>query len=172
MEEMISVADWYTTFCGLAGVDPTDERAAAAGLPPVDGLDMWPLLSGDVTDSPRTEFLVSATALIQGKWKVMVGKQEGAGWAGPHYPNISTVEHAVADASITCEPACLFDVTSDPTEHQDVAKEHPEVVQALVARLDELKTAIVTKDMTTDPQCREAAFARYGGWYGPWLELD
>ena len=45
----------YTTFCGLAGVDPTDERAAAAGLPPVDGHDLWPLISGANATSPRTE---------------------------------------------------------------------------------------------------------------------
>ena len=28
----------------LAGQDPTDARAAAAGLPGVDGVDQWPLI--------------------------------------------------------------------------------------------------------------------------------
>lgn len=37
-EGWMHLEDWYTTFCSLAGVDPTDARAAAAGLPPVDGL--------------------------------------------------------------------------------------------------------------------------------------
>ena len=32
-----------------------DRRAAAAGLPPVDGLDVWPLISGANATSPRTE---------------------------------------------------------------------------------------------------------------------
>ena len=27
---------WYATYCALAGVDPTDHKAAAAGLPPID----------------------------------------------------------------------------------------------------------------------------------------
>jgi arylsulfatase A-like enzyme len=37
---LVHLADWYTTFAGLAGVSAVDERAAAAGLPPVDGLDV------------------------------------------------------------------------------------------------------------------------------------
>ena len=30
--------DWYATLAGLAGADPTDHRAAAAGLPPIDSI--------------------------------------------------------------------------------------------------------------------------------------
>ena len=30
----------------MAGVDVTDQRAAATGLPPVDSVNLWPLLSG------------------------------------------------------------------------------------------------------------------------------
>ena len=32
--------DWYATYAGLAGVDPTDHRAEAAGLPPIDSHDL------------------------------------------------------------------------------------------------------------------------------------
>ena len=41
----------------LAGVDPTDKKAQKAGLPPIDSINQWPLLSGNLslTDSPRTE---------------------------------------------------------------------------------------------------------------------
>jgi len=47
--------DWYATYCALAGVDPTDEKAAKANLPPIDSLNMWPYLSGQVDASPRKE---------------------------------------------------------------------------------------------------------------------
>lgn len=42
------LTDWYVTFAALAGATaPTaDARAEAKGLPPVDALDMWPMLSG------------------------------------------------------------------------------------------------------------------------------
>ena len=45
----------YATFAALAGVNKTDTRAALADLPPVDGLDLWPYLTGQVKKSPRTE---------------------------------------------------------------------------------------------------------------------
>ena len=48
----------YPTICGLAGVDTTDERAAAAGLWPVEGVDLWPLLSGSNSTPPRTEVVL------------------------------------------------------------------------------------------------------------------
>ena len=41
----IHVADWYTTFCKLAGVDSSD---SGPGKFPVDGLDVWPIISGEL----------------------------------------------------------------------------------------------------------------------------
>ena len=38
----------YATFCALAGVDPTDQRAAATGLPPIDSIDMTEVLIGGI----------------------------------------------------------------------------------------------------------------------------
>merc|ERR1719506_2867039 len=51
---LASVADVYTTLSSIAGVDPTDDWAAAAGLPAVDGLDLSDMLMAG-KDSPRTE---------------------------------------------------------------------------------------------------------------------
>ena len=42
---MIHIADWYATFAGLAGVDPTDAWAKASGLPAVDSLDVWRVIA-------------------------------------------------------------------------------------------------------------------------------
>ena len=57
----IHIADWATTFLKLAGVpDPTaDPRAEAAGLPGLDSLDVWPLISGANLTSPRREVPLS-----------------------------------------------------------------------------------------------------------------
>ena len=44
--------DWYATLAALAGVSPHDPRAAAAGLPPIDSHDLWPMLSGKALLSP------------------------------------------------------------------------------------------------------------------------
>ena len=45
------------TFCGLAGVAVHDAAAEEAKLPPVDSLDLWPMLSGANLTSPRREIL-------------------------------------------------------------------------------------------------------------------
>eukprot|EP01084_Bolivina_argentea_P151770 264874_1 len=43
---MISMIDWYTTLCDMVGVDPFDEKGAKHGLPPVEGYNIWPLITG------------------------------------------------------------------------------------------------------------------------------
>jgi len=60
-EAFVAIEDWYTTFCALAGVDPADARAAAAGLPPVDGVDLSPVLLGTNATSPRTEIVIGSS---------------------------------------------------------------------------------------------------------------
>eukprot|EP01045_Picozoa_sp_COSAG04_P034405 COSAG04_NODE_7513_length_1116_cov_0.823009_2_plen_61_part_01 len=61
---MISVADWYGTLGKLAGADPTDHKAAALWLPPIDSYDVWPLVTGETKTSPRQELPVNANTLI------------------------------------------------------------------------------------------------------------
>ena len=165
------VADFYATYCGLAGGSPAfcaaDERAAASGLPPVDSLDLWPLLSGAAGASPRTEVAVDirgkALALIQGDWKLLTGHQVGAGWCGGTYPNATSVSAAHVnpdDQFLACgEPGCLFDVAADPTEQHDVAAAHPDVVAAMTARLAALAPSFYSNNETgTDVAlCDDAA---------------
>lgn len=62
----------------MLGVDKTDHMAMAAGLPGVDGVDLWPLISGQVTTSPRTEVVISDHTLIYGDFKLMVGNHNYA----------------------------------------------------------------------------------------------
>ena len=57
----IHLCDWFCTFAKLAG-DPngcSDPVGDAHGLPSVDSLDMWPLISGTNTTSPRSEWMLS-----------------------------------------------------------------------------------------------------------------
>ena len=50
-----------------AGVqDVADARAAGAGLPPVDSLNVWPMLAGENATSPRTEVPLSGGAALTG----------------------------------------------------------------------------------------------------------
>jgi arylsulfatase B len=52
---LVTCWDWYSTLIrGIAGLDPTDTEAAAAGLPPIDSVDQWAYLSGATDAPPRT----------------------------------------------------------------------------------------------------------------------
>lgn len=96
---LIHIADWYATFASLAGVSAAalvDARAAAAGLPALDSINVWALVSGSNVTSPRTEvplsaataqrhnigsgsgsgspsYFVAGEGLIVGTWKLIVG---------------------------------------------------------------------------------------------------
>ena len=164
------IADVYGTFCALAGVDPFDSVAAKAGLPPVDSLDFWPLLSGTNTTAPREEILVTASALVTKQYKLLTGNQAGASWSGPQYPNATTASSPVYGVTIDCgSTGCLFDLEADMTEHTDLAASLPGVAEKLNARRKELALGIFTRPkVPDDPACMEAAFTKWGGFLGPW----
>lgn len=52
---LITLWDWYATFAALAGVEAHDDRAAHAGLPPIDSFDLTHVLLGRNLTSPRRE---------------------------------------------------------------------------------------------------------------------
>ena len=78
-EGFIHIADWYTTFCKLAGVDPSD---SGEGKFPVDGLDVWPIITGENNSTPHDEIVLGYNytgkgAIIVGDYKLIVGPQKG-----------------------------------------------------------------------------------------------
>ena len=48
--KLVHIADWYPTFCNLAGVDPTNSVAFNGTLREIDGVDVWPVIPGRVRD--------------------------------------------------------------------------------------------------------------------------
>jgi len=85
----------YATFASLAGQAwQNDAKATAANLPPVESLDMWPMISGANETSPRTELALSGgpvgqSGLISGQYKLLRGELSSAFFPGPHMPNSS-----------------------------------------------------------------------------------
>merc|ERR1711972_495858 len=115
------MADWYATFAALAGVDPTDHRAKAANLPPIDSMNLWPYLSGQDEHSPRTEVFADPGTLIVGDWKIIgANEQDAAGglgvsvsnacWMGPQYPNASSDPACYRDEHCIFNGGCLYNI--------------------------------------------------------------
>lgn len=180
IDGFMHIVDWYATFARLAGVDPQDCRAAAAGLPPVDSLDMLDMIMGTNSSSPRTEVPLSGgpsqkkrgfiwlggSEKLRGPWKLIRGSQNEAYFPGPTTPNGT----ASAPAFLDCTPACLFDLGSDEVEHYDVASKYPWLLKKLLERAEALdKTYFQSAgESKGDPAAKKAAKEQYGGFWGPW----
>ena len=181
----VSIEDWYATLCALAGVDKTDTRAAAAGLPPVDSLNLWPMLSGMNSTSPRTEIILGmpfissdnsfgdphlgVQALIrEDGYKLIIGTTHQNVWTGPQYPNASTKWPNTAN---DCTNGCLYNVFTDTTEHNDVASTYPDIVTSMRARISELNATMYRPDRGTPSKLAcTAALEKWGGFWGPFLD--
>eukprot|EP00051_Salpingoeca_urceolata_P024182 m.422334 g.422334 ORF g.422334 m.422334 type:complete len:561 (+) comp20199_c0_seq3:3-1685(+) len=180
----IHLADWYATFCALSGAPVEDAMAQKAGLPPVDSLNMWPMLSGKNLTSPRQEFVLTPltggnsshgndAGYISGRYKIIVGNISQSSWEGPQYPNGSShwdTWATIEQCTTKDKPACLFDILSDPTEHNDLALAMPEKVQELLTKLKAVNVFDPPRGKP-DPAACEAVFNRYHGFWGPWLNV-
>ena len=168
-EGYIHIADWYATFCALAGVDPTDERAAKANLPPIDSLNMWPLISGQNSTSPRTDIPISNTTLISGDYKILVGNVDQAGWTGPVYPN--TTKPSGINATEHCgETGCLYNIKEDPEERENLASKMPDVIKNLQKSLAKYSASRFEPDRGKAwPGACSTAVNKYGGYWGPFI---
>ena len=183
---LIGTEDWYRTFCGLAGVDATDARAAAAGLPPVEGYDLWPLLSGANATGPRTEVWLgsnhpgdtdsSDSPMVQGLiradgYKALYGNVIENAWTSAFYPNATTdwCDTCPLDCGTIDAPACLFNVFDDPTEHVNLAADKPDIVAAMAARLKELQAGIFApvRGKPDNVDACHAGDVTWGGFVGP-----
>lgn len=187
----ISVADWYPTLLGLAGVSPEDIRDDvnySGAVRSLDGIDAWPVLMGEA-DSLGREWLPTTNQSIvwNSTWKLITGAPS-THWFSPqdaHTPdgwecrgtgpaNVSTRGVWVCEVCTDAEP-CLFNLVEDPEERNDVAKLHPDIVAAARAAMPGLNFPPYTgSDLlpseAANYYCRSAQQARkefWGGMEGP-----
>ena len=66
---------------------------------------------------------------------------------------------------------CLFNIKEDPCEFNDLSKVHPDILQALLTRLDEYKSTMVPprNNMTIDPLANPKL---HNGVWVPWIKLN
>jgi arylsulfatase A len=122
---LVSAMDFTPTFLKLSG-------AAGSGKP-MDGIDIWPLLSGKAESLDRDVLLYFDNVHLQcarwGRWKLHVSRYDRS-----YY---STVAKDTRTNYPLVKPE-LYDVTLDVDEGCDVAADHPDVVRHIVARIEEL----------------------------------
>merc|ERR1712086_227843 len=188
---MMHIVDWWATLSVLTGGDTSDATAAAAGLPPPDSIDMWPMLSGANTTSPRDTLVLRAIQLkpgdppkdqaggiikmlfvphaaVKARMKLVTGPQGGS-YGGQYAPN-----HTKADKLPDCGAVgCLFNIDADPTEHADLAAD-PQYASTLALLQAELRAATATyyqSPGSKDSDHSANVYAKaHGDFWGPWLQ--
>ena len=113
--EMGSTLDLMKTFSSMAGAESPSDRK-------MDSHDLSPVLSGE-GKSPRTDFhywtRAELHAIRSGKWKLHIKQRDPVNYGKAVVP----------------EQPELYDLAADISEKYDVARDYPEVVADLQAKL-------------------------------------
>jgi arylsulfatase I/J len=177
--QFTAIEDWYATFALIGGANVSDPRAAAAGLPAVDGLDLRGLfLPGGNRTSPR-KFVVLGDTNAMGTgnttvggvirndgYKLIVGSIGDASFQGPLWPN----ETATPDVKIDCSTGCLYNIFEDPHELHDISKANPTILKELKAEIARQSATVWSpwRGLDDGLACR-VALANRSGFIGPFL---
>ena len=168
---LVHASDWYASLATLGGATADD---TGEGRVPIDGLDVLPALASGAP-SPRTELLLgmgfeNTGSLRSGDMKLLVGHQKPSAWVGPRYPNASTPTTAWPPARV-CQPGCLYNLSADPREDDDLAATQPATLDRLLSRYAALVANLSAPNGDDahhpDPAACAAAEAA-GGWWTPW----
>jgi arylsulfatase A-like enzyme len=114
---------------------PTVAGLAGAALPdkPLDGIDIWPLLSGQQTDLNREVFLYFNDVALQcgrlGPWKLHVTR-----FNVPPF----TPDPVVGRMNLPLPHPELYNVLTDPSESYDRAPNNQDIVADIRGRMDRL----------------------------------
>jgi len=147
-DSIVSEMDVLPTVVKLAGGSvPTDNK--------IDGLDVWPLLSGQTKESPRKILVYFRDVKSEGKieavrsgpWKLSVAAQS-EGWqdlspqvlAQPYSPR-------------------LYNLDTDIGERTDVAAQHPDVVKRLQGYISDME-ADLGKGIEHGPGVRAPGYVK------------
>ena len=139
---LIHVSDIYSTLCELAGVDSDDGDWA-----PVDGVNVWPYISGTNSTPPRTRiihehnmFQVDANvtgAIRDGDYKLIIATEYAADWYGDtsdgHFTPPRTGSQNMTKTACSPLAPCLFNINLDPEERNDISSTSPAIVANLLA---------------------------------------
>ncbi len=114
---------------------PTVARLCGAALPskPLDGIDIWPLLTGQKESIEREVLLYFDNWDLQCarwmNWKLHIARHNTAAYA-PAPPG--------GRYSFTLARPELYNLASDPDESYDVAAENPQIVAEILRRIETL----------------------------------
>ncbi|MCC7174073.1 MAG: sulfatase [Bryobacterales bacterium] len=114
---------------------PTVARLAGAPLPAhvLDGVDIWPMLTGETDEAERDLLLYFDGWNLQcarsGKWKLHVSRYNSIAWT-PDPPG--------GRYNLPLPNPELYDLAADPEESYDTAGDNPQIAARIRSRMEEL----------------------------------
>lgn len=110
--KFVHIADWYPTFCVLAGADPTNDVVFKGKMRSIDGVNVWPLLTGSNLTSPRPLTPVTEVSIVDSSnprqwWKLITL----AGESGYYTENATQLP-----GNAHSDTVCLSSAQSDPPQ--------------------------------------------------------
>ena len=151
----------------MMDIFPTVTRLCGGTLPskPLDGIDIWPLLTGQkAIDRSRRRCCTSTTGILQCarwmNWKLHIARHNTAAY---------TPAPAGGRHSYTLPRPELYNLANDPDESYDVAAENPQIVEEIQRRIKTLlpgfpeqvqKAWAEAQARRSDPQVPAGAYAR------------
>lgn len=133
-DEIASTLDLLPTFASLAGA------ALPAGRR-LDGLNLWPWLSGQAERSPRSTFFFYGYTHLQavrdGRWKLVLKRPADPPWTSWYGRMIDAVPAAE-----------LYDLRHDWGESRNVAEQNGGIVERMMALVEEARSELGDYDRT------------------------
>ena len=193
LDGLMTIWDLYATFGEAAGLSSSqaveDAEAAKANLPKVDSISQWSYWMGKQQMPSRTELAIGGAlnnahgasdqylpTTVEGlittenatMWKLLFGYHvQEAIWTGPQFPNSSS-KPSDWNTEVDCTTGCLFNLTHDPEERNDLASVRPDKVTEMVARIAwHNDTVFSPRRGSKDPRACKTALAEFGGFWGP-----
>ena len=132
-DQLLSQTDIMATIAALVGEELPDDTAE-------DSVNMLPVLLGEQGDEPvRTYMLQQAInlnlSIRKGDWKYL--DHQGSG--GNDYIQKAYLTPYILEELAPDAPGQLYNLAQDPGERRNLYNKHPEMVEHLKAKLEELK---------------------------------
>lgn len=133
---------------------PTIAKLTGAALPaqPLDGIDIWPMMSGKAASIEREALLYFDNWNLQcarwKNWKLHVAR---------YTSQVYSPAPAGGRINLPLRPVELYNLALDPEESYDVAEEHPDVVKEIQSRIGALLPSFPepVRKAWADTQARE-----------------